>query len=90
MPARTVTGYLDPSDGAVDDRSSHAWAEVLVPDAGWLGFDAVHGRLADARYVRVAAGRDHGDVAPQRGTFLGAGRGDAAEVRSAVMRQYQQ
>jgi transglutaminase-like putative cysteine protease len=90
VPARIVAGYLDPGDGGLDERATHTWAEVLVPGGGWIGFDAVHERVADARYVRVATGRDHADTAPRRGTFLGAERGNVVEVRSAIMRQYQQ
>jgi len=90
VPARAVMGYLDRGAGGLDERATHAWAEALIPGGGWIGFDAVHARVADARYVRVASGRDHADTAPHRGTFLGAERGDVVEVRSAVIRQYQQ
>jgi len=93
VPARYVTGYLDPGYATIegsDDPATHAWAEVLVPGAGWRGVDAVHRRLADETYVRVAVGRDQGDVAPQRGTFHGAQGREAPEVRLAIMRQYQQ
>ena len=45
MPARVVTGYLggevNPVDGHVVVRQSdaHAWAEVWLPDAGWVQVD---------------------------------------------------
>lgn len=91
VPARVVTGYVAGEDGVVlDERAAHEWTDVLVPGAGWVGYDAAHARVADARYVRVATGRDHADVAPQRGTFLGADGERAIEMRAAIVRQYQQ
>jgi transglutaminase-like putative cysteine protease len=93
VPARYVSGYLDPGHSTIagaDDPSTHAWAEVLVPGAGWRGVDAVNGRVADDRYVRVAIGRDRRDVAPRRGTFHGSESREAPEVRLAITRHYQQ
>jgi transglutaminase-like putative cysteine protease len=93
VPARYVSGYLDPGHSTIagsDDPATHAWAEVLVPGAGWRGVDAVNGRLADDTYVRVAIGRDRRDVAPRRGTYHGSESREAPEVRLAITRQYQQ
>jgi transglutaminase-like putative cysteine protease len=93
IPARYVSGYLDPGHSTIagpDDPATHAWAEVLVPAAGWRGVDAVNGRLADDTYVRVAIGRDRRDVAPRRGTYHGSESREAPEVRLAITRQYQQ
>ncbi len=86
--ARYVMGYQDPGyikDGG--EHATHAWAEVLIPGAGWRGFDATNGLLADHTYVRVAVGRDSNDAAPQRGSFKGDGKGDDPEVSLRVMRQ---
>jgi transglutaminase-like putative cysteine protease len=75
VPTRYVSGYLfhDP-DGA--DRSSdgatHAWAEVLIPELGWVGFDPTNNILAGRRHIRIAVGRDYADVPPTRGVFKGA------------------
>ncbi|NCC26840.1 MAG: transglutaminase family protein, partial [Gammaproteobacteria bacterium] len=46
----------------------HHWAEVLIPGGGWRGVDPAMGLLADATYMRVAVGRDAGDVQPLRQT----------------------
>lgn len=92
FPARYVAGYLDPGaspDGAARAQTTHAWAEVLVPGAGWRGFDPTHGLVADALYVPVAVGRDSLDAAPIRGTFKGAESGDEPAVRLRVARQEQ-
>lgn len=45
VPARVVTGYqggeMNPVDGYMSVRQSdaHAWAEVFLPDAGWVRID---------------------------------------------------
>src|SRR5262249_48394001 len=50
---------------------THAWAEALMPDLGWVGFDPTNNRLAGDRHIRVAIGRDYSDVPPTRGVFKG-------------------
>jgi len=60
---------------------------VLIPGAGWRGFDPTSGLLADHTYVRVAAGRDYSDAAPQRGSFKGAAGGEPPEVTLRMERQ---
>ncbi len=75
IPARYASGYLynGPRDTLVGAQASHAWAEVYLPAAGWIGFDPTNNTLADERYVKVAVGRDYEDVAPVRGSYHGAG-----------------
>ena len=68
VPARYVTGYL------ADDAGSglaHAWVEVLVPGHGWHGLDPHGQREVGQAHVAVGRARDHGDVPPLRGTFVG-------------------
>lgn len=72
LPARYVSGYLL-LDDRIDQDASHAWAEVHVPDLGWVGFDVSNGICPDERYVRVAVGRDAHDSAPISGLRIGAG-----------------
>ncbi len=75
IPARYVMGYLNPGiSSAGDGLATHAWAEALVPGAGWVGFDATHNLLANDHYIAVAVGRDSYDAAPQRGSFKGVRR----------------
>jgi len=80
LPARYVSGYLVPRRTAepgasveevIGGQASHAWAEVYLPGAGWFGLDPTLGRPVCLQHVRVAYGRDYGDVAPVRGVYKG-------------------
>ena len=42
-----------------------------MPDAGWVGLDPTLGKPLGLRHVRIAYGRDYGDVAPVRGVYKG-------------------
>jgi transglutaminase-like putative cysteine protease len=91
LPARYVSGYLVPDSAAgpgarqeevIGGQASHAWTEVLLPNEGWIGFDPTLGKPVGLRHVRVAYGRDYGDVAPVRGVYKGhAGQRLAVDVR---------
>lgn len=79
IPARYVSGYIEPIDPTKSDASelvgaaaSHAWVEVNLPDGRWWGLDPTNNQPAGERHVKVAVGRDYHDVAPLRGTFKGA------------------
>ena len=69
LPARYVSGHL------LGQGGTHAWVEVVVPDADHgavaVPFDPCNGRRAGAGYLTVAVGRDYTDVAPTSGTFVG-------------------
>lgn len=75
VPARYVSGHM------LGEGGTHAWVEVLVPEAGASGlaaawpFDPTHGRAAGLDYVTVAVGRDYRDVAPTSGGYLGGPSG---------------
>jgi transglutaminase-like putative cysteine protease len=88
LPARYVSGYLltqPPDDDGpgqpplVGADASHAWLQVWVPgtpglpDDGWLDLDPTNDLVPAAGHVRVAVGRDYGDVAPLRGVIHGGG-----------------
>lgn len=91
--ARYVMGFLDPAYLGDDDEGSgvatatHAWAEVLIPNAGWRGFDATQRLVANDTYVAVAVGRESRDAAPLRGSFKGDDGGELPRVQVVVQRQ---
>jgi transglutaminase-like putative cysteine protease len=85
LPVRYVSGYLlthAPEGGAAMQGAdaSHAWVQVWcpgtpgVPDDGWLDLDPTNNLVPGTGHVRVAVGRDFGDVTPLRGVIRGGGR----------------
>ena len=70
IPARYVTGYLVTGVGA-SAAAAHAWAELLVPDLGWVGFDAANDQCPTEHYVRLASGLDSAAIAPVKGSRRG-------------------
>jgi transglutaminase-like putative cysteine protease len=69
VPARYVVGYLLAQNENLTE--THAWAEVHVPDIGWVGFDPANRLCPTDRYVRLGSGIDSGDAAPIRGGVSG-------------------
>jgi transglutaminase-like putative cysteine protease len=86
-----VSGYLVPKKTAaagasveevIGGQASHAWTEVYVPTVGWVGQDPTLGRATGLQHIRVAYGRDYGDVPPVRGVYKGhAGQRLSVDVR---------
>ena len=84
-PARYVSGYLGPADEAtVAEGQSHAWAEVCGGDGRWVALDPTHGGYIGTHHLRLAVGRDYGDVAPHRGLFYGSTAGATPDVNVRV------
>jgi transglutaminase-like putative cysteine protease len=69
--ARFVSGYLHTPPAEDDFGSTHAWAEVYLPGAGWTGFDPTLGTLAGPDHIAVAVARRPESVPPVAGTFVG-------------------
>jgi transglutaminase-like putative cysteine protease len=90
LAARYVSGYLltVPPPGQaplLGADASHAWVQVYCPDTpglpdGWLELDPTNDLVPDTHHVRLALGRDYGDVTPLRGVIRGGGR-HTLEVR---------
>jgi transglutaminase-like putative cysteine protease len=73
MGARAVSGYLVDLDQPADDAgSSHAWAEVYLPGAGWISFDPTHRRVGNGHLVPVAYARFNRQIMPVSGAYLGS------------------
>jgi transglutaminase-like putative cysteine protease len=71
VAARYVSGWLFRPDGR-EPGESHAWMEANVPGVGWVELDATHPGAPRDHYIRLAVGRDYRDVAPLRGSYVGA------------------
>lgn len=73
--ARIVSGYLFNPDsrlaGSTDKGSTHAWAEVFVPGAGWITFDPTNRSMGGANLIPVAVTRDIVEAVPVTGSFTG-------------------
>ena len=76
MGARIVSGYLyDPQQSAIGSAgsgSTHAWAEVYLPGAGWINFDPTNRSIGGFNLVPVAVARDITLLMPVSGSYVGA------------------
>ncbi|MBX5180284.1 transglutaminase family protein [Rhizobium lentis] len=74
--ARIVSGYLFNPDssltGSTGHGSTHGWAEVFVPGAGWITFDPTNRSVGGANLIPVAVSRDIAQAVPVSGSFVGA------------------
>jgi transglutaminase-like putative cysteine protease len=71
LAARFVSGYHTSYENEPGNGSTHAWAEVYLPGAGWRAFDPSAGVLAGSQHIAVASARHPEMVAPVSGSYLG-------------------
>lgn len=72
LAARFVSGYLNTPPSNLNYGSTHAWAEVYIPGAGWKGFDPTIGAIVGIDHTAIAVARLPASVPPVEGSFVGA------------------
>ncbi len=72
LASRFVSGYLHAPLMSHIIGTTHAWAEVYLPGAGWKGFDPTIGEMAGIDHIAVAVARLPESVPPVTGSFAGA------------------
>jgi transglutaminase-like putative cysteine protease len=72
LASRFVSGYLHAPLMSSLVGSTHAWAEVYIPGAGWKGFDPTIGNIVGTDHIPVAVARLAQSVPPIAGAYTGS------------------
>lgn len=72
LASRFVSGYLYAPLMSDQAGSTHAWAEVYIPGAGWKGFDPTIGDIVGMDHIPVAVARLAESAPPVAGSYVGS------------------
>ena len=69
-PTRFVSGYC--FNPELDGHELHAWVEVWLSGAGWVGLDPTAGLFTTGEYIPVSSSNDPPNTLPVQGTYRGS------------------
>ncbi len=70
LAARFVSGYLLETGDLQGAEAMHAWTEVYLPGAGWIGLDPTNGVLTDEAFVACAVAMNPDETTPIGGRYF--------------------
>ncbi len=80
LAVRVVSGFLCEFQVDVEtrraERGLHAWIELFLPGAGWIGIDPTNGTFCDHHFIPTAVGINMADIASVHGAYFGKERGE--------------
>ncbi len=86
-PARFVSGYMESGNSIVGRGSTHAWAEIYLPEYGWTGYDPSIGKRVGSSHIAVGVSHHPRGVMPVSGGFTGlSGIGTTLKVGISTKR----
>lgn len=87
LAARLTSGYLREADAETKraEGSLHAWTEVYLPGAGWIGIDPTNGIFCNHNFIAAAVGIEPGEVTPIDGVYYQRGETEAQMTSKIVL-----
>ena len=70
-PARFVSGYMEGGNSKVGRGSTHAWAEIYLPEYGWTGYDPSIAKRVGPGHIAVGVSHHPRGVMPISGGYTG-------------------